>query len=127
MLQASFMRVAAMVASGRVAPIQALSFPFGSIMTALRQFAHAKHIGKIVTEMPPASQSPLAEQVFGYETTYNSKAPCSLLVLLRSMLLRSSVRKYMLCLSAYVLSVSCQPGHHLKNVKEPLNRHDLGS
>ena len=62
-LQASFMRVAAMMAAAKAAPIQALTFPFSFVLPALRQFAHAKHVGKIVTEMPPTSQPPTGEQV----------------------------------------------------------------
>ncbi len=62
-LQASFVRVVAMLAAARAAPVQALTFPFSSVMPALRQFAHAKHVGKIVTEMPLASQAPSGEQV----------------------------------------------------------------
>lgn len=52
-----------MMAAAKAAPIQALTFPFSSVLPALRQFAHAKHVGKIVTEMPPASQPPTGEQV----------------------------------------------------------------
>ncbi|KAK9803996.1 hypothetical protein WJX72_011444 [[Myrmecia] bisecta] len=54
-LQRSFRRLSHMLAAGRVWPIQALTYDFRHIPTALRQFAHARHVGKIVVQLPPAS------------------------------------------------------------------------
>ena len=44
-----------MLASGAVQPLQSLVYDFSSIVTALRQFSHARHIGKIVVRVPPAA------------------------------------------------------------------------
>ncbi len=62
-LQAAFTRVAGMLAAAQAAPIQALAYPFADVTTALRQFSHARHVGKIVTRLPPAAEPPSGEQV----------------------------------------------------------------
>lgn len=62
-LQAAFQRVAVMMAQGQAAPIQALTFPFADVTTALRQFSHTRHIGKVVTWLPPAAEPASGEQV----------------------------------------------------------------
>ena len=55
-LNASFRRVASMVAAGHVAPLPIKPYAFNELHTALRQFAHARHVGKIVVRMPRADQ-----------------------------------------------------------------------
>jgi NADPH:quinone reductase-like Zn-dependent oxidoreductase len=62
-LQAGFRRIAAMMAQGGAAPIQALTFPFADVTAALRQFSHARHIGKIVVRLPPTAEPAACEQV----------------------------------------------------------------
>lgn len=52
-----------MMAGGQAAPIQALAFPFAEVTTALRQFSHARHIGKIVTRLPLAVEPASGQQV----------------------------------------------------------------
>lgn len=44
-----------MLASGAVRPLQSLVYNFSAITTALRQFSHARHVGKIVVRVPPAA------------------------------------------------------------------------
>ncbi len=44
-----------MLAARQIAPLPTLAYPFAKIHTALRQFANAKHIGKIVVELGGAT------------------------------------------------------------------------
>lgn len=41
-----------MLAADQVKPLPALVFPFSEINAALRQFSTAKHVGKIVVQLP---------------------------------------------------------------------------
>jgi hypothetical protein len=54
-LNSSFGKLSAMLASGSVRPLQSLVYDFSAITTALRQFSHARHIGKIVVRVPSAA------------------------------------------------------------------------
>lgn len=45
-----------MLASKQIAPLPTLTHPFAKIHSALRQFANAKHIGKIVVELAGATR-----------------------------------------------------------------------
>lgn len=54
-LNSSFKKLSAMLASGSVRPLQSLVYDFSAITTALRQFSHARHIGKIVVRVPSAA------------------------------------------------------------------------
>lgn len=48
-----------MLACRAVQPLQSLVFDFADMKTALRQFSHARHIGKIVVRVPlPAQLGP---------------------------------------------------------------------
>ena len=62
-LQAAFLDIARIMATARAAPIQALAFPLSDVATALRQFLHARHIGKIVARLPPAVEAPSGDEV----------------------------------------------------------------
>lgn len=44
-----------MLAARQIAPLPTLTYSFAKIHTALRQFANAKHIGKIVVELAGAT------------------------------------------------------------------------
>ena len=50
-LQGHFQRLASMLAARQIAPLPILVYPFPKIHTALRQFANAKHIGKLVAQL----------------------------------------------------------------------------
>ena len=54
-LQGHFQRLTRMLAARQIAPLPILGYPFAKIHTALRQFANAKHIGKIVVELAGAT------------------------------------------------------------------------
>lgn len=51
-LSSSLKHMAAMLAAERIAPLQCLSYKFADVAGALRQFARAQHIGKIVVHLP---------------------------------------------------------------------------
>lgn len=53
-LHESFKHIAAKLAAQQISPIQSLQYPFTSTATALRQFSHAQHVGKIVACIPSA-------------------------------------------------------------------------
>lgn len=55
-LNASFERVSAMIAKQQVKPLPAVTYDFGSIHEALRQFSAAKHVGKIVVQLPGTAE-----------------------------------------------------------------------
>ena len=52
-LQAAFRQLAAMLAARTVAPLPALVHDFADFAAALREFSHARHVGKIVVRVPP--------------------------------------------------------------------------
>ena len=54
-LQTAFRQLAGMLAAGTVAPLPAQVHAFADITQALRQFSHARHVGKIVVKGPPAA------------------------------------------------------------------------
>ena len=54
-LQGHFQRLARMLAARQIAPLPTLTYSFAKIHTAMRQFANAKHIGKIVVEVAGAT------------------------------------------------------------------------
>ena len=51
-LQRSYMRTCALLARRQVPSVQGLAYPFSKAVTALRQFAHARHVGKILLHLP---------------------------------------------------------------------------
>ena len=53
-LQASLQHVAGMLHARKVAPLPRLTYSMPSILVALKQFAQARHIGKIVLSSPQA-------------------------------------------------------------------------
>lgn len=53
-LQSSLRHMAAMLAAGRVSPLQNLVYGFADVAAAFRQFARVQHIGKIVVQLPGA-------------------------------------------------------------------------
>ena len=57
-LQTAFRQLAGMLAAGTVAPLPAQVHDFAAIAHALRQFSHARHVGKIVVTGPPAAAAP---------------------------------------------------------------------
>ena len=57
-LQRSFSRTSELLARGQVASVQGLAYPFSGAVTALRQFAHARHVGKIMLHLPGAGRRP---------------------------------------------------------------------
>ena len=46
------MRTCTLLARRQVPSVQGLAYPFGRAVTALRQFAHARHVGKILLHLP---------------------------------------------------------------------------
>ena len=50
MLQDNFRRLSGMLAAGLVKPIPSTKYDISELDTALRQFSHARHIGKIVVQ-----------------------------------------------------------------------------
>ena len=54
-LQRSFSRTSELLARGQVASVQGLAYPFSGAVTALRQFAHVRHVGKILLHLEPAA------------------------------------------------------------------------
>ena len=57
-LQRSFARTSELLARGQVASVQGLAYPFSGAVTALRHFAHARHVGKILLHMPEPATVP---------------------------------------------------------------------
>ena len=57
-LQSSLAQLGAMLAGGRVAPLQSLTYSFEHAAAAFRQFAHAQHVGKIGMAMPTPPDAP---------------------------------------------------------------------
>ena len=57
-LQRSFSHTSKLLARGQVASVQGLAYPFSNAVTALRHFAHARHIGKIGLHMPEPAAMP---------------------------------------------------------------------
>ena len=55
-LNASFKRVADMLMRKQVKPLPAVVYKFSAIHEALRQFSAAKHVGKIVVELPGTAE-----------------------------------------------------------------------
>lgn len=51
-LSSSMNQLAAMLASNRVAPLPHLDYAFADTVAALRQFARAQHVGKVVVRLP---------------------------------------------------------------------------
>ncbi len=51
-LQRSYMRTCTLLARRQVPSVQGLAYPFSKAVTALRQFAHARHVGKILLHLP---------------------------------------------------------------------------
>ena len=51
-LQRSFMRTCTLLARRQVPSVQGVAYPFSKAGTALRQFAHARHVGKILLHLP---------------------------------------------------------------------------
>lgn len=52
-----------MLATGMVKPLPYLKYELSNVDTALRQFSHARHTGKIVVSVPPALPSPISPKV----------------------------------------------------------------
>jgi NADPH:quinone reductase-like Zn-dependent oxidoreductase len=52
-LEMKFRRLADMLARRDVSPLQKTVFSVADILTALRQFTQAKHVGKLVVRFPP--------------------------------------------------------------------------
>ncbi len=49
--------MAAMLAAGSIAPLQCLSYRFPDVAAALRQFARAQHVGKVVMHLPDSGKA----------------------------------------------------------------------
>ena len=58
-LNDSFERVSAMLMRKQVKPLPAVVYSFSSIHEAFRQFSAAKHVGKIVVELPGTAEQGL--------------------------------------------------------------------
>lgn len=62
MLQSNFKKLSGMLAGGEVKPLPFVKYDFSEVVTALRQFSHARHIGKIVVSMPPRLSTPSTQE-----------------------------------------------------------------
>ncbi len=52
MLQSHFKLLSGMLAGGQVKPLPFIQYDFAEVVTALRQYSHARHTGKIVVSLP---------------------------------------------------------------------------
>ena len=56
-LNASLNKLASMLASEQVSPLQRLSYDFADAAAAFRHFARAQHVGKIVVRVPEPAEA----------------------------------------------------------------------
>ena len=59
-LRQSLRKVARLLGSGHVTPLQHLAFNFADSIAAFRQFAHAQHIGKVAVRAQPQADAAVA-------------------------------------------------------------------
>ncbi len=64
-LQDNFRRLSGMLAAGLVKPLPSTIYDISELDTALRQFSHARHIGKIVVTVPATLPGPAAQEAPG--------------------------------------------------------------
>ena len=61
-LQSNFRKLSAMLAARLVKPLPFVKYDLSEVETALRQFSHARHTGKIVLSVQPTLPSPAAQE-----------------------------------------------------------------
>ena len=65
-LNAAVLRVSAMLHAGSIGPLPRLTYPLAKVTDALREFAHARHIGKIVVAAPAELPQSAAKKDSGH-------------------------------------------------------------